>query len=115
MILGPAKIGIMSANDKAWFDNVNAGELLPNGSHPSINAAACSIYPNPVSGHLTITSSDGFSTVDIFSLTGQKVSSSVTGNSTSVTIDASAFKTGMYVVKVKKLSGEVVVSKFIKR
>ena len=45
----------------------------------------------------------------------KKLSSLVTGGSSSVTIDASDFKAGMYVVKVKKLSGEVLVSKFIKR
>jgi len=115
MILGQAKIGIMSANDKAWFDNVNAGVLLPNGVPQAVDAAACSIYPNPVSSHLTISGRDGFSNVEIFSLTGQKITSVVTGGNESVTIDASGFKAGMYMVKVKKLNGVVVVSKFIKR
>jgi hypothetical protein len=115
MVLGQAKIGIMSANDKVWFDNVKAGELLPNGVNHTVDASACSVYPNPVSSHLTISSNDEFSSVEIFSLTGQKVASMVTGGKTSVTIDAGNFKAGMYLVKMKKLNGEVGVSKFIKR
>jgi hypothetical protein len=115
MILGPAKIGIMSANDKVWFDNVDAGELLPNGKNPSASAGACSIYPNPVTSHMTISGNNGFRSIEIYTLTGQQVTSIVTGGSSSVTFDASDFKAGMYVVKSKTLSGEVMVGKFIKR
>ena len=60
-----------------------------------------SIYPNPTASKWTIDSSRVINTVTLFNLLGQKVLEK-TVNDTKVNIDASNFKTGVYILKVNK-------------
>jgi hypothetical protein len=112
---GSGQIGIGSANDKVYFDNVNAGDLLLDaiGTDKSNQFNECIIYPNPASSYFTISNISKYRSVDIYNLTGQKVSSMITDGSPSITIDATQFKRGVYMARLSSENGDISVSKFI--
>jgi len=85
---------------------------LPNGSNAKItgiqtlseNAEGISIYPNPASSRITITRnalSGGPARVEIYSLVGQRVSSSLMHDSqTEIDLESLNINSGVYLVKI---------------
>ena len=113
---GSGKIGIGTANDKVYFDNVDAGEIIDISirNEKSGKSNECVIYPNPVSGPFTISNTSSCRTIEIYNSTGQKVSTIINNETPSINLDANQFKSGVYIVKISKINGEVLVSKFVK-
>lgn len=116
-----------------WYDNVgltgSAVTEIPAGSTgnreywakwekaaatavASLDAAALSIYPNPVvNGLLTITNLSGSGRVEIYSVSGTLVASySITGEQT--VVDISALPTGSYIVKANGKTAKILHAKF---
>ena len=116
-----------------WYDNVgltgDAVTEIPAGSTgnreywakweraastavASLDAAALSIYPNPVvSGLLTVTNLSGSGRVEIYSVSGTLVASySITGEQT--VVDISALPTGSYIVKANGKTAKILHAKF---
>lgn len=67
------------------------------------------IYPNPVKNTLTIQSKEIFRKVEVFSLFGQKLL-----ESTHSTINITQFSTGMYLLKVFSIDGDIGFKRFMK-
>lgn len=58
------------------------------------------VYPNPASAQITIEGAD-IHTVELYSITGQLLSTQKNTSSESVTLDVSSFPQGMYFIKVQ--------------
>lgn len=76
-------------------------------AEPESPEPALEIYPNPGSGNIQImTNSRGPRTVEIVDVLGQTVfSATLTGNTSILTVDASGFANGTYLVLVKSGNG----------
>ncbi|TXF89367.1 S8 family serine peptidase [Neolewinella aurantiaca] len=79
------------------FDNVCTD--TPDGR---LEAAAWSVFPNPAANLATVRWSDGLQPreVQLFDLTGKKISTSANTSGTSATLDLSALPAGVYLVRV---------------
>ena len=124
--------GFLATGD-ATFTNLNTNEVLlsvdgsESFSTKTINfcvedltengietATAMSIYPNPTSGILNITSNEEIDSVEIFNSIGNTVvSSKVVGNSSA--IDMSNLPNGMYFVRVSTANGIETVKVVLER
>lgn len=125
-------MGFLGTGD-ATFTNLNTNETLLSvdgsesfstktiefcveGSTEStiVSATEMSIYPNPTSGMLNITSNEEINSVEIFNSIGNTVvSSKVAGNSSA--IDMSNLPNGMYFVRVSTLNGIETVKVVLER
>lgn len=75
----------------------------------------CSIYPNPANDNITVvTAAEGAKTIEIYTVTGQKVYTTESGNK-QTSVDVSRLATGMYYVRVAMQSGAVYTSNFVKK
>jgi hypothetical protein len=81
-----------------------------------------SIYPNPTSGELQVTSYElRVTNVEIFDVLGRNVGAHPCGgfpenaNNTHIQIDISHLPDGIYVVKVRLSNDEVVVQRLVKQ
>ncbi len=83
--------------DSSWYDGVEE------------NGSRCEIYPNPTSGSFTVESQE-VATVEVYNLVGQKV---LEAQGQVVTIDASNWNKGIYMVNIKNQNGSVVTKKLM--
>lgn len=75
----------------------------------SANKAKVSIYPNPAIDYLNVTSASKISSVEIFDISGKKVSAELVDNA----VDVQNLSKGAYVIKITDASGTT-TQKFIK-
>lgn len=68
------------------------------------------IYPNPTTGTFSIQAKEEVKAVEIYALTGQKLTSTTTQ-----TIDASSLSKGIYIVKILMENGTVYTEKLIRK
>lgn len=71
---------------------------------PDVSDNAISSYPNPVRDILHLTSKENINSVEIYTMTGQQVSSNTT-NDSNTEIDLSELSSGIYVVKMATDNG----------
>ncbi len=62
------------------------------------------IYPNPVSDILNIVSNDNIKSIEILNFIGQNLFKKTT-DSKNAMVDVSAFKTGIYFIKIETENG----------
>lgn len=109
-------IGIISDEPiaKIEIENVNgAGELMgdlqfgttENMSVTDQYAAEISYYPNPVHDILNLNSKENISEIEVYDLTGRKVFSKNSIQTSDYKIDFGKFPTGIYIVKIKLNEG----------
>ncbi|MFW5751828.1 MAG: T9SS type A sorting domain-containing protein, partial [bacterium] len=72
------------------------------------------IYPNPVSGMLTIQSSSMIQSVSIYDLGGKAVKQTTVEGGTAI-IDLSGLDAGMYLVGLQETGGKLIMDKIIKQ
>jgi hypothetical protein len=87
--------------------NTNCNGTL--GINQTIQNLNLSIYPNPTTGIITVSTTEQINSIEIYTLTGQKVAMFNNVN----TIDISSFPKGMYTAKVTSTS-KIGVIKLIK-
>ncbi|MCB0762128.1 MAG: T9SS type A sorting domain-containing protein [Flavobacteriales bacterium] len=85
-------------------DSSYAWGLLP-ARIPSINSNPISIYPNPVSEHLKIQSTDLLEMVVFFDMNGRKVKEEELKNQTTSSVDVGDLPPGFYIVQLLKKDG----------
>ena len=78
----------------------------------TIQANEMKLYPNPVQNELTIAHSADFTSIQIYSLTGENIL--VQTDMTTAKMDVSQLESGMYVCVMETVSGEIRQAKFIK-
>jgi hypothetical protein len=99
------------ANSTTWFDDFDFEENISTFS-PEEKDMGITIFPNPVSDYLTISSLAGFKQISIQSLTGKIVwSANVSG--VSVIIPVSDFCNGIYIIRIST-SDKFITRKFFK-
>ena len=77
-----------------------------------IESAQVSLYPNPTTAYLNLSSEQPVSEVTIFNNLGQKVSTA-SNLGTATTLDLSSFATGTYSMRITFANGETLIRKFI--
>ena len=82
-------------------------------SNQSFDMAKISMYPNPTSNMLTITSANKMDAISVYSVVGQEVMN-VNVNADNTVLNVSGLQDGIYLVKVIS-EGKVSTSKFIKQ
>ena len=82
-------------------------------SNQSFDMAKISMYPNPTSNMLTITSANKMDAITVYSVVGQEVMN-VNVNADNTVLNVSGLQDGIYLVKVIS-EGKVSTSKFIKQ
>jgi hypothetical protein len=101
--------GATAGEKTYYFDNVSYAAPL---AISTFEAAKISMYPNPVSSSLSISSLEKLDKISIINVVGQEVMS-LKINNTNVIINVSNFQNGIYIVKAFS-EGKVSTSKFIK-
>jgi len=76
-------------------------------------AANMSVYPNPVSSSMTISSDEMISSVEVVNVIGQTVASQSV-NAKQTTVNTSALNSGVYFVKIQNNAGNTAVSRIVK-
>ena len=73
-------------------------------SVPEVTAPKYSVFPNPASDLINVTSNSQITNVEVYNLLGKKVISKVTA-SKSIEIDIQDLNTGIYILKLKSANG----------
>tara|TARA_B100000508_G_scaffold55003_2_gene42619 strand:- start:21665 stop:23053 length:1389 start_codon:yes stop_codon:yes gene_type:complete len=74
-----------------------------------------SLYPNPVINSMTIQSSEIIRNIEVYDISGKRVFSSDSYHNKQIELDATPWRKGMYLVRLKTIVGEEQVLKFMKR
>lgn len=95
--------------NSAYYDNIkiNGGNLYVQ----EVETNLVSLYPNPTNDFFTVQSSEKVVSVQVYSVTGQKVLSS----KNSEKINVSALNAGVYFVEIKTVDGKLTTKKIIKK
>lgn len=100
----------ISANTGVVFTAVIENETsVEDFSVPGISA-----YPNPVIGQLILVADSPIEGVDVFNMLGEKTASYKDLNSSSVTLDASPWKSGVYFLDISDIDGNRSLLKVVK-
>ncbi len=94
------------------LDNINVKVVATSGIKSLVNTADLSVYPNPTSGLLNITTTASNGTVEVMNLMGQVVLSKQLNNGNN-SIDISNLSNGVYSVQIMQ-NNTLTVSKVIK-
>ncbi|MGB1040270.1 MAG: T9SS type A sorting domain-containing protein [Flavobacteriales bacterium] len=103
---------------KRYLSDAEVGQLY--SYNPPINYAnltektkpiSVTAFPNPATDKVTFNSSENISSIELYSLTGQKV---MTKNN-SKTLDISSMEKGIYIAKITTKNGSVASKKIIKK
>jgi len=93
-----------------YFDNVSYAAPL---SVSSFNETKLSMFPNPVSSNLSITSFENLDAISIYNVIGQEVMS-LKVNDKNIVINVSNLQDGIYILKALS-DGKISSSKFVKQ
>ena len=101
-----------ASNSNANLDFVlNQGQIL--SSETVVENIDLQIFPNPVSGSLKIQSACKIESIELFSLTGQKLNIDKQANIENTIVDFSGIPTGVYVLQIE-VGGRMVIEKITK-
>ncbi len=110
------KVGLRSYNANVLFDNFTVTTSY-NGNptdvrKPSVQSNV-ELFPNPVSGFLTVKNVQDFSNLAIYKIDGQQVYQTKLA-SADYSFDAGAFSNGLYLLRLSNNAGLTETCKFIK-
>ena len=89
-------------------------DYVPGTSVKSVYMDMVQIYPNPVNSELNITSEFEIRSINVFSITGQKVMTRSGINSFAHYLNAEELDHGIYIIEVNGAKGEKALSKIVK-
>jgi hypothetical protein len=114
MAKGTANFGLISGNDKVYWDNVEAGAWAVGIDDVKRSKAFnVHIYPNPASHQFTVSLIDHVQKIEMYSLSGQRVMEMTTHGEHSITINAEKFEGGMYFLRFHSNDGNVATEKIM--
>lgn len=110
------KVGLRSFNANVLFDNFTV--TTANNGNPSkledvTNYDDVKLFPNPVSGLLTVQNIQDFSHLSILKMDGQEVYNTQLANA-EWTFDMAGYTDGLYLLKLSNSTGEITTCKFLK-
>lgn len=103
-----AQFVITSNIGTVYFDNLYFHKATVLGTNEAAVSKSLRVYPNPANVGETITAESKVKTIEVYTLSGQKVKSE-----NSNTISTQGFAKGMYILKTTTDKGEVQSSKVI--
>ena len=107
------KLVITSGYDESYWELGEFevyGEISESLGVDKTEINPINVYPNPTASNWTVESSNIINSVKLFNLLGQKVFEK-TANDTKVNIDASAFKTGVYMLQINNTTMKRLIKK----
>ncbi|MDB4180870.1 DUF5011 domain-containing protein [Flavobacteriaceae bacterium] len=107
------KLVITSGYDESYWELGEFevyGEISESLGVDKTEINPINVYPNPTASNWTVESSNIINSVKLFNLLGQKVLEQ-TANDTKVNIDASAFKTGVYMLQINNTTMKRLIKK----
>ncbi|HET7733587.1 MAG TPA: carbohydrate-binding domain-containing protein, partial [Paludibacter sp.] len=110
------KVGLRSFNANVRFDNFTVS-TVNNGNPTKLENPASyndvKLFPNPVSGLLTVKNIQDFSQLAIYKMDGQEIYKTQLSNA-EWTFDMGAFNNGLYLLKLSNSAGATATRKFLK-
>lgn len=106
---GNVDVWVIGTNDNTGCSNITYATVMANASLNEASSAQVSVYPNPASSFINISSTDEIANVSLFNNIGQKVLDA--GNTTMV--DMSSLTNGIYVVRVELKNGAVTTNSIV--
>lgn len=114
-----------AGSDCAWIDNVvfpGYGTMAPQDTNDfvgisdySIPSANVTVYPNPTSGQLTVSSNEAIRNITIYDLSGRLVETVNVNADTQVNLNVARLNSGVYFIKTQLENQQTKTSKFIKQ
>jgi hypothetical protein len=102
--------GVGTANTSIRIDDINISKVVPVGIKTNASSSI-GVYPNPSTGIVNLSLLNANSSVEVFSVIGERVYSKANLNKGINTLDLSSLAEGTYVVRI--LSGSEVATKKI--
>lgn len=96
-----------------WLDRNMPGTCSQTDVFVPENESEFHIFPNPVSGVLNIRNKTEIDNIELFNLTGKRILSLNTINSTTVEIDVTTVSPGVYIIKLSDRDGRTSVEKIL--
>ncbi|MDD4991660.1 MAG: family 43 glycosylhydrolase [Paludibacter sp.] len=110
------KVGLRVFNSNVLFDNFSITTSYSNSQTKTENPTSSNqveLFPNPVSGQMTVRNVQDFSNLTIYKIDGQAIYKTQLAT-TDWTFDAGTFNNGLYLLKLSNNSGNFTTRKFIK-
>lgn len=114
-----------AGSDCAWIDNVvfpGYGSLAPEDTNDfvgisdySVPTANITVYPNPTSGQLTVSSNEPIRMISIYDLSGRLVETVNVNADTQTNLNVARLNSGVYFIKTQLENQQTKTSKFIKQ
>lgn len=114
-----------AGSDCAWIDNVvfpGYGTMAPQDTNDfvgisdySIPSANVTVYPNPTSGQLTVSSNEAIRMISIYDLSGRLVETITVNADTQANLNVARLNSGVYFIKTQLENQQTKTSKFIKQ
>jgi hypothetical protein len=96
--------GATAGEKTYYFDDVKFGPATSSVKNQN-EIEGLDVFPNPATNHWTITSEkEEITSIELFDLQGKQLRF-IEPNTSNLTIDASEFATGMYILKVTTATG----------
>lgn len=86
-------------------------EVLTPLNNPDFKDSKVSLYPNPTNGKIHLTANFEVKSITVYNIYGQEIS----GNQNNLSIDISAFSSGMYFINIENADGKIITKKVIKK
>ena len=113
LIIHSAEIANIYYQQFGYRFTENGGTLVV--SSENIEMADVKVFPNPVAGQLTVSSSIPISSVQLYSLSGKLIQERTNADSNQVKIGMQNKIAGIYILKVKLQNGKLNTCKIVKR
>ena len=114
-----------SGSDCAWIDNIvfpGFGRMAPEDTTDNVGiinytipTANISVYPNPTSGQLTVSSNEPIRMISIYDLSGRLVETVNVNADTQTNLNVSRLNSGVYFIKTQLENQQTKTSKIIKQ
>lgn len=114
-----------AGSDCAWIDNVvfpGYGTMAPQDTNDFVGisdypipSANVTVYPNPTSGQLTVSSNEAIRMISIYDLSGRLVETITVNADTQANLNVARLNSGVYFIKTQLENQQTKTSKFIKQ
>ncbi|HLP63488.1 CotH kinase family protein [Flavobacterium sp.] len=96
-----------AANGNNRYDNITLKGVVNNLSVPTNTATTYQVFPNPFTNTIQIISSEQMTELTVYDMVGKRIWQKMNVNQNTETIDLETLNTGVYLLKIKTLTGSI--------